>query len=432
MTDFTPWDTYDRYSVEGGLVDQMGATYQISNGNGQSDKNAIAHALTSAALHLLWGRGIADVLALGREVTNTGNTIEDSRRDVYNNIIGFQIARYVYDNNLPEEAIPILVNDALNRGLLIVNENTDSRLNGSFTGTIWTVAVAPDQSFDGVSSQAAAQLEALYGLPAGSLLVGDAFGEGQRTFFLGPDTSPRPLVRPAFERDECFHRGTPIRLPDGTTQPIETILPGDIVFSYDSKGTPVPGRVTRTFRNEVSHLLDVHGLKVTPGHATLCGDGMFKGRHVPIIDILLSDGALVRADGILVRMAINAPVGSAEDAFVKVAYARTPEDMQADALTDGEMRVGTLLFDRDEVPVSVLDCLTAEGYAFDPETGLIAKPGEVPHALFWFGRLPRPEDYILTRSQETLEGILTDGEWDGSRSKLIVGRLRQTLGGGAN
>jgi hypothetical protein len=231
---------------------------------------------------------------------------------------------------------------------------------------------------------------------------------------------------------ECFLSGTPVSLPGGSTKPIESICVGDLVLSYDATGTLVSGRVTRTFRNEVSHLLDVHGLKVTPGHATLCGDGMFKGRHVPIIDILLSDGALVRADGSLVRMAINAPVGSTADVFVKVACAHTPEDMQADTLTEGEMRVGTLLFDRDGVPVSVLDCLTAEGYAFDPETGLIAKPGEAPHPLFWFGRLPRPEDYILTRSQETLEGILTDGEWEGSRSALIEGRLRQTMVGRVN
>jgi hypothetical protein len=227
----------------------------------------------------------------------------------------------------------------------------------------------------------------------------------------------------------CFSAGTPILLPDGTTRPIETILPGDVILSYDASGTLVPGRVTRTFRNEVSHLLDVHGLKVTPGHATLCGDGMFKGCHVPIIDILLSDGALVQADGTLIRMAINAPVGSRADAFVKVAVAATPEDMQGDTLAEAEMRVGTLLFDREGVPISVLDCLTAEGYAFDPETGLIAKPGEAPHPLFWFGRLPRPEDYILTRSRETLEGILVDGEWEGSRSALIMGRLRRTIEG---
>jgi hypothetical protein len=225
---------------------------------------------------------------------------------------------------------------------------------------------------------------------------------------------------------ECFLSGTPILLADESAKAIESIIPGDLVLSYDSSGTLVPSRVTRTFRNEVSHLLDVHGLKVTPGHATLCGEGMFKGRHVPIIDILLSDGALVQADGTLVRMAINAPVGSVADALVKLSVAATPEDMQSDTLAEAEMRAGTLLFDRDGVPISVLDCLTAEGYAFDPETGLVAKPGEAPHRLFWFGRLPRPEDYILTRSQETLEGILTDGEWEGSRSELIAGRLRQT------
>ena len=90
------------------------------------------------------------------------------------------------------------------------------------------------------------------------------------------------------------------------------------------------------------------------------------------------------------------------------------------------MRAGTLLFDRDGVPVSVLQCLTAGGYAFDAETGLVARPGEAPHPLDWFGRLPQPEDYILARSQETLEGILRDVEWEGSRTELIVGRLRQT------
>ncbi|NJO34397.1 MAG: hypothetical protein HC869_15995 [Rhodospirillales bacterium] len=174
---------------------------------------------------------------------------------------------------------------------------------------------------------------------------------------------------------DCFPAGTPILLQCGKTLPIDEVDVGDVVLSYDATGTLVPGRVTRTFRNEVSHLLDVHGLKVTPGHATLCGDGMFKGRHVPIIDILLSDGALERADGSLIRMAINAPVGSVADAFVKVAVAATPEDMRNDTLTDGEMRVGTLLFDREGVPVSVLDCLTVEGYAFDPKTGLVSKPG---------------------------------------------------------
>jgi hypothetical protein len=226
----------------------------------------------------------------------------------------------------------------------------------------------------------------------------------------------------------CFLGGTSIKLFDGNSKPIEKIIEGDVVLSYDHNGTHVPGRVTRAFQSHVTHLLDIHGLHVTPGHVTLCGDGMFKGRHVPIIDILLSDGALVTAEGALVRIATHAPVGSLADAFVKVAAAQTPEDVSADRLSEGEMRVGTLLFDRDGGAVSVLDCLNAEGYAFDPDTGLVAKPGEVPHPLHWFGPIPRPEDYVLRRSRETLAGIVTGGEWEGSPSVLIAARLQHTLG----
>ncbi|MCU0904193.1 MAG: Hint domain-containing protein [Tabrizicola sp.] len=236
------------------------------------------------------------------------------------------------------------------------------------------------------------------------------------------------ISTPYLQIIECFAPGTLIDLNENATKPIESIRPGDTVLSYTADGTLVPGRVTRTFQKDVTHLLDVHGLNVTPGHVTLCGDGIFRGRHVPIIDILLSDGALVQTDGTLIRIAINAPVGSLADAIVKVAAGLTPEDVQADQLTEGEMRVGTLLFDREGQAISVLDCLTAEGYAFDPETGLVAKPDEAPHPLHWFGPIPRPEDYVLRRSRETLADIVTGGEWEGSPSILIASRLQHTLG----
>jgi hypothetical protein len=38
-----------------------------------------------------------------------------------------------------------------------------------------------------------------------------------------------------------------------------------------------------------------------PGHAFLCAEGRFAGRHVPLIDILRDDGAVVRQDGTRVR-----------------------------------------------------------------------------------------------------------------------------------
>ena len=225
------------------------------------------------------------------------------------------------------------------------------------------------------------------------------------------------------EESRCFAPGTHIALPEGTIRPIESIRPGDVVQSYDAAGRLVLGRVTRVFTNEVAHILDVHGLMVTPGHVTLCGDGVHRGRHVPIIDILLTDGALVREDGSLVRIATNAPVGSEADAMVRVLYALTPEEAGSGVLYEGEMRAGTLLFDREGEPVSVLDCLRAEGLAFDPETGLVARDGQVPEPLRWFGPLPRPEDYVLRRSRETREAVLGSGEWEGMRPAAL-GRLQ--------
>ncbi|VAW73488.1 hypothetical protein MNBD_GAMMA15-952, partial [hydrothermal vent metagenome] len=64
-------------------------------------------------------------------------------------------------------------------------------------------------------------------------------------------------------------------------------------------------------------------------------------------------------NGALIRVAINKPVGSLDDQFVQVAFAETPQAAQSGLLQSGRIRVGTLLFDKDGVPVSVLDCLKA-------------------------------------------------------------------------
>lgn len=285
--------------------------------------------------------------------------------------------------------------------------------------------IAPEPS-SGVAG--AVVLVAAIGGGIGGEMLAQSLYEGlQARLAAGEQLTEQDFIDIITEADgNCFAAGTPVQLSDGSQRRIEDIAPGDIVQSYDTMGRLVPGRVKRTFRNEVSHLLDVHGLKVTPGHVTLCGDGQFAGRHVPIIDILLSDGALVQEDGTLIRMAINRPVGSLADQFVKVAYAVSSADAQAGQLQSGEIRVGTLLFDKDGAPVSVLDCIRTEGLDFDPKTGFVQGVGQAPAPLQFFGALPKPEDYILRRSRETLEGILTGGEWEGSQSELVAGRLKQT------
>lgn len=282
-------------------------------------------------------------------------------------------------------------------------------------------------------STTAAGATVIIGAIAGGL-VGEELAEGLYNELKAKMASGAPLSEDDFfemvtqAAGNCFAAGTPVRLwgEHEEAKPIEEVAPGDVVMSYDGQGRLVGRPVRRVFRNEARHLLDVHGLKVTPGHVTLCGDGPFAGRHVPIIDILLSDGALVREDGSLVRMSINKPAGSAEDQFVRVRYAESSSDLEKGILKDGQMRAGTLLFDREGAPVSVLDCIRAQRLSFDPETGLVRNGDEAPQPLSWFGPLPRPEDYILKRSRETLEGILVSGEWEGTPSALIEGRLRQT------
>ena len=56
---------------------------------------------------------------------------------------------------------------------------------------------------------------------------------------------------------------------------------------------------------------------VTPGHVFLCGAGRFQGRHVPLIDILRDDGAVVRQDGSLMRASTGCVVGSGSETIRK-------------------------------------------------------------------------------------------------------------------
>ncbi|TQV79037.1 Hint domain-containing protein [Denitrobaculum tricleocarpae] len=204
-------------------------------------------------------------------------------------------------------------------------------------------------------------------------------------------------------KDYCFAAGTKIRMADGSLRPIELVSINDEVLAYDNndqhgQGRLAARRVTRTYSTPDKLVIDFHGLKVTPGHVFLCGDGPHVGQHHMLMEILRADGTIVHADGTVLRAATNAPVGSREDAFVQVAYLTDANDA---LMQTGQMRAGTLILTAEGETKSVLQCMEEEGYRFDAESGLIAKEGEEPHPLYWFGEVPRPEDYILKRSDLT-------------------------------
>ncbi len=119
----------------------------------------------------------------------------------------------------------------------------------------------------------------------------------------------------------CFVAGTPILMADGTERPIEQIRPGDLVMAFDpdtdqGRGALTPRRVTRTFENVARTIIDLRGLRMTPGHVCLTDNGHFD----TITAILMRDACLVDRNGASIRARTGAPLGTTEDVIVRVAY----------------------------------------------------------------------------------------------------------------
>lgn len=234
----------------------------------------------------------------------------------------------------------------------------------------------------------------------------------------------------------CFAAGTLIELADGTRKPIEQIAVGDKVLAFDDevqagRGALVSRRVTQLFATPDRAVLDFHGLRVTPGHVFLCGDGPQAGSFRMLLDILCDDGAIVDRAGRLVRAATNGLVGTREDAFVEIAYVTEPDSQ---AWRRARLRAGTRLCLPEGGSTTVLACLQDEGYRLRSD-GLVECDGEAPQPLPWFGVPPRPEDYVLARSGLTLAELYAEAPqrpmptWPtGARSDVGRAESREPLG----
>ena len=266
-----------------------------------------------------------------------------------------------------------------------------------------------------------------------------------RTHFLFSQITAKQLADaakagPVFDV-ECFLEGTQIDMWDGTQKPIEEITPDDFVVSYDKQGNLVSGKVTRIFQNRAKHILDVHGLMMTPGHVTYCAkvegeENPFTDRHVPIMDILRSDGALMKKDGSLVRASTGAPVGSLEDKKIwAVAGAKT--DGSITVSDKGQIRLGTRFIMSDGVILSVLDMIAGMGAMLNQDGFLVRQPTDKTGFVFhWehMSMLPKPEDYVLQRSQVTMEDIYQADDWNDMRPHMpapVMGEAGRSFKQGA-
>ncbi|MDD9910959.1 MAG: Hint domain-containing protein [Ahrensia sp.] len=236
-----------------------------------------------------------------------------------------------------------------------------------------------------------------------------------------------PLYRPP---TECFLAGTPIDMWPGADgkawqKPIEDIRPDDWVVSYDEDGKLVPGRVSRTMQNRVKHILDVHGLMMTPGHVTYCAkvegeDNKFGDSHVPVLDILRSDGAMMKKDGSLIRASTGAPVGSLEDR--KIWAVSGPKIGNQITVADkGQIRLGTRFIMEDGSVLSVLDMIARMGAMLNQDGVLVYNMSDKAGFVFHWEHtpmLPKPEDYVLQRSALTLNDIYAVDEWEAVRPRM--------------
>ncbi len=264
------------------------------------------------------------------------------------------------------------------------------------------------------------------------------------------DNSPNILGN-----DHCFLGDTPIQMwpldpsikprADGTydeafvlskvwEKPISEIRVGDLVISYDDRGRIKPGPVTRTMTNRATHLLDFWNTGVTPGHAYYCADGKFKGQHVPLMDILRTDGAIMRADGTMIRAAINCKVGSMGDMMIHASATKQKPDGTWTEPKPGKVRFGTRIILPDGTHMSCMEIAASEGWKVTDDGYMVgmmknengAAEERVFHFPYSYGEeLPKPEDYILARSKVSLEAIYAAGEWEqiGTRMPAPAGMV---------
>jgi hypothetical protein len=274
---------------------------------GSQDRNAFAHAYTSALVIYESSRG-SDLII--NSVTKTfylgylketvpglafGNEFRDFYKDMWNNSIGIDIGQYARANGLSRGEIERLVKNALQDGVLIRDDRpgVDSRIPETPTGPIssWPIPVP---------------------------------------YKYIPYSNDKP--------PGCFLADTPILMADGTEKPIQDICPGDMVMSFDGgykkgRGRLKPGRVSKTFVNTASMIINLRGLKCTPGHVFLNGEGQFE----KISTILKKDGTIVDKDGVELRARTGAVVGSPEDALLNAAY---DDPMRPGRLTSCLVRAG--------------------------------------------------------------------------------------------
>lgn len=252
------------------------------------------------------------------------------------------------------------------------------------------------------------------------------------------------LGRGRFE--ECFGSGTPIGMwpldtllkpgAEGVydqdkvrakiwTKSIEKIRIEDCVVSFDEKGNLVPGRVTKTFQNDVKILLDFFGTRVTPGHVYYRTDSKKAHKFETLIDVLRDDGVIQNVEGVDIRAATGLPTSDARDGFVWAVTGQLSEGSDSVAVVEqAKIRRGTRVITDDGRDLCVEDFIVAGGGTVNEDGFVCIGDQQMPFHWIFGDTLPKPEDYVLQRSGTTLEEIYKASEWEDQRPHMPVPMVR--------
>lgn len=201
-------------------------------------------------------------------------------------------------------------------------------------------------------------------------------------------------------------------------KPIEKVTVKDWVLSFDQDSNLKPGRVKQTFENEAKIVLDFHGTFVTPAHVYYCAGGTYEGKFVPLIDILRDDGVVQHVDGSLIRASTGCEVGSEDDKLFWAFLLYEDENGIECVREKRQLRLGarwmmpngkhfSMREYMEGCGIELVESGELEGYVRFKKTGLTTV-----FAWTLSGTLPSPEDFVLRRSQTTLEDIYRASEWE--------------------
>lgn len=354
--------------------------FRISNGlNARGQEiNAYAHGLASA--WIAYDRSAFEARQLGnwREYsdywssfigTGTQNT-RDAYRDIYNNQVGVYIGEYAKANNLSRSQIETLMIDAYNNGHMIFSIN-DPRIDRSFSG-------APGDFVGDVRWRAPNEN---YQSAQPRMLDSNGWNWRSITTLLGIDG--------------CFLPGTPILMADGTSKPIEDIRPGDEVASFDPHaqnglGPLKPGKVTRTFTNVTKTIINLRGLKMTPGHVVLMDNGEWDKIAVALRD----DRAIVEQRGdmaVLVRARTGAAIGSVQDIPIQVLFTDPlTRQTRIAKVRAGIPTLAQMIDKKTAKVITMADVLLMQDYKIEPDGTIICKQGRRYEATPWASEKETP------------------------------------------